>query len=227
MKNYLLIALCCLFFASCGKSDEEKLNDLIAEATKSSLYIPESYDPVSLECDTLGRNIITEANIKKAVKFVEVMKEAKNQQHDFEYNNEQKEFWRGQYGGFYNDYSRKAQSAENKKIQKIGEARAIISDLYKQYYAPREFVGFLADHKFRAKNNAGQVCFGEYVFILNKEKTEVLAAIDAQDEKTLYFFQLTGALQELGEGIDTDNLSEQKLFEISENIKSKFELQYP
>ena len=82
-------------------------------------------------------------------------------------------------------------------------------------------------HKFRAKNNAGQVCFGEYVFILNKEKTEVLAAIDAQDEKTLYFFQLTGALQELGEGIDTDNLSEQKLFEISENIKSKFELQYP
>ena len=58
MKKLFLLLSLVMMLSSCGKSDEGKLNDMIAEATKSSLYIPESYDPVSTQCDTLGRDII-------------------------------------------------------------------------------------------------------------------------------------------------------------------------
>lgn len=53
MKKVLYILIIILVLASCGKSEEEKMNDMITEATKASLFIPESYDPVSTPCDSL------------------------------------------------------------------------------------------------------------------------------------------------------------------------------
>ena len=74
MKKLFLLFSILFVLSSCGKSDEEKLNDLIEEATKASLYIPESYDPVSTQCDTLGIDIINPTNIKKSVKIISLVR---------------------------------------------------------------------------------------------------------------------------------------------------------
>jgi len=224
MKNFLIVLLGCVLLIACGKSDEEKLKDMIAEATKSALYIPDSYDPVSTECDSLMTSVITSANIKKAEKFVELMNEAKSLQRDIDMNIERRDYWRGKYGEFYSDYSKKAQRGIDKQKNKLEEARAIVADIYSQYTAEPEFIGYIVDHKFRAKNNAGQVLFGENLYILNKEKNAIVAVFSADEENMLYFLQLATALKELGPEC---NIEEVDLFEISDNIKSKFELQYP
>lgn len=221
MNKLLLIITTLLLLTSCGKSDEERLNDMVAETIKSNLYIPDSYDPVSLQVDSMSRNVITDANIRKAAKFVELMNEAKSIQRDIDMNEEQRDYWRGKYGEFYSDYSKKVQRGIEKRDKKISEAKSLFTDIYSQYTSPREFCGYIADHKYRAKNNMGNVMFGEAVILLDKNKENITAIYDAEKEEFLYFLQLTGAMQELGDDVNPDTVD---LMEVSDNIKSKYEL---
>lgn len=221
MKKLFLLLGIFFILTSCGKSDEEKLHDLIGEATKASLYIPESYDPVSIQCDTLGRNIITPANIKKSAKIISLVREAQSTQRQIERDLEQRDYWQGKYGDFYNDYSKKVRSGEEKRDELKTQAMELFAELLKDYNAERGFYGFIVEHKFRAKNNMGNVLFGDVIYILNKEKTEILAAYDTSDDDFVGFVQMTGAMQEIGMNY---NLEEINLEDICDNIKSAFEL---
>ena len=221
MKKLFLLLGIFFILTSCGKSDEEKLHDLIGEATKASLYIPESYDPVSIQCDTLGRNIITPANIKKSAKIISLVREAQSTQRQIERDLEQRDYWQGKYGDFYNDYSKKVRSGEEKRDELKTQAMELFAELLKDYNAERGFYGFIVEHKFRAKNNMGNVLFGDVIYILNKEKTEILAAYDTSDDDFVGFVQMTGAMQEKGMNY---NLEEINLEDICDNIKSAFEL---
>ena len=221
MKKLFLLLSIFFILTSCGKSDEEKLHDLIGEATKASLYIPESYDPVSIQCDTLGRNIITPANIKKSAKIISLVREAQSTQRQIERDLEQRDYWQGKYGDFYNDYSKKVRSGEEKRDELKTQAMELFAELLKDYNAERGFYGFIVEHKFRAKNNMGNVLFGDVIYILNKEKTEILAAYDTSDDDFVGFVQMTGAMQEIGMNY---NLEEINLEDICDNIKSAFEL---
>lgn len=193
---------------SACKSQEDKLNELIADATKSTLYIPESYDPVSTDCDSLFANYISETNINKSASFGKIMKEAKSLQRKVE---------------FCKDLSWNTQHYESKLNKRLNEAQKIIEDIYNQLQESGEFIGFLADHKFRAKNNDGQVNFGEYIFILDKDKAHILSTFNGRNENVLYFFQLVSELEKQEED---NNISEIDLFEIADNIESKIELLY-
>ena len=63
--------------------------------------------------------------------------------------------------------------------------------------------------------------FGDIIYILNKDKTEIVDAYDTSDDDFFGFIQMTGAMQEIGENY---NLEEINLEEICDNIKSRFEL---
>lgn len=222
MKKSILILWMLLILIGCGKSNEEKLNELIAEKTKSTLFIPESYDPVSLECDSISRNIISDVNIKKSAKIIEKMKEAKRYQREMDSNAEERDYWQGKYGEFYSDYSRKFAQAKEKRDKVISEADILFQELLNDYSAEPEFCGYIVNLRFRAKNNAGNVLFGEYVFILDKEMSNILAVYDATTDDFLGFFQMVGRMQE----ITQDEQEEYDLGEICDNIKTAFELQY-
>lgn len=221
MKKFFLLLSIFFILTSCGKSDEERINDLVGEATKATLYIPESYDPVSTQCDTLGRNIINPANIKKSAKIISLVREAQSTQRQIDYDLEQRDYWQGKYGNFYNDYSKKAQSGEEKRDKLKSQAMKLFAELLKDYNTRKGFYGYIVEHKFRAKNNMGNVMFGDVIYILNKDKTEIVAAYDTSDDDFVGFLQMVGAMQEIGEN---DNLEEINLEDICDNIKSVFEL---
>lgn len=224
MRSVVTIVVGCLICASCVKSDDEKLQNMIADATKSTLFIPESYDPISFDCDSLMNDVFSDVNIRKATKFVEFMNEAKDLKRDMEFNAEQCDFWRGKYGGFYNDYSRKKQKAQEKLDNNLGEARNIAYEIRGMYFCEPELKGYVVNHRFRAKNNFGNVCFGETIFILNKEKDKIIYAFSLEDEKVLYFLQLLAGLRDIG---NKESIEDADLFDLSHGIKSKFELQCP
>ena len=221
MKNLFLLFSILFVLSSCGKSDEEKLNDLIEEATKASLYIPESYDPVSTQCDTLGIDIINPTNIKKSVKIISLVREAQSTQRQIDYDLEQRDFWRGESGNFYNDQSKKAQSGEEKRDKLKSQAMRLFAELLNDYNTNRGFYGYYVEHKFRAKNNMGDVMVGDVIYIVNKDKTKIVAAYDSSDDDFVGFVQMTGAMREIGENY---NLEEINLEDICDNIKSVFEL---
>ena len=67
----------------------------------------------------------------------------------------------------------------------------------------------------------GDVMFGDVIYIVNKDKTKIVAAYDSSDDDFVGFVQMTGAMREIGENY---NLEEINLDEICDNIKSAFEL---
>lgn len=220
MKKFLLLLSVVLMLSSCGKSEEEKLNNMIAEATKANLYIPESYDPVSTECDTLGRNIIIKANIQKSAKIISLTREAEGLQTQIERDADQRDYWRGKYGEFYSDYSKKVQRGEEKRDKLRAQANKLFVELLEDYNGKREFCGFIVEHKFRAKNNMGNVMFGDIIYILNKDKTEIVAAYDTSDDDFINFIQMVDAMQQIGEDYSIDEID---LADICNNIKSRFD----
>ncbi len=196
------------------KTEEDKLNDMVANTTMASLYIPESYDPISTKCDTLARNILTEANIKKSAKIISLMREAESLQSRIDSDIESREYWRGKYGDFYNDYSKKVQRNEEKRNELKTKANKLFSELIEDYNSKCEFRGFVVEHKFRAKNNFGNIVFGDVIYILNKDKTEIIAAYDTSDDDFIGFVQMARAI---GSG-------DYNLDDICNNIKYRYEL---
>lgn len=221
MKKLFSILCILILLTACGKSEEEKLNDLIAETTKASLYIPDSYDPVSTQCDSMSRTVINPANIKKSAKIISLVKEAQSIQREIEINTEQRDYWRGKYGEFYNDYSKKVSKGEAEKAKLMTEAEKLFSELSRDYYAHKEFCGYIVEHKFRAKNNMGNILFGDVIYILNKDKIEVIDAYDTSDDDFIGFIQIIDAIIEAGKDYSRDRLN---LEDICDNINSRFEL---
>ncbi len=46
-----------------------------------------------------------------------------------------------------------------------------------------KFIGFKAMHRYRAKNNAGQVLMGNARFLFNEELTDVVSMFDMDGEE--------------------------------------------
>ena len=223
MKKLFLLLSIFFILTSCGKSNEERINDLIAEATKASLYIPESYDPVSTQCDTLYRDIINPANIDKSAKIMSLIHSIQSTQREMEYCVRQRDFLSGKSAELYNDYAKRVISGEETIDGLKAQANKLFAELQKDFYNDRGFYGFIVEHRFRAKNNMGTVMFGDMIYIINKDITEVVAAYDTSDNDFVEFMQMVEAIQEIGENY---NLDEINLVEICANIKSVYELRY-
>lgn len=223
MKKLFLLLSIFFILTSCGKSNEEKIKDLIAEATKASLYIPESYDPVSTQCDTLFRDIINPANIDKSAKIMSLFRSVQSTQREMEYCVRQRDFLSGKHAELYNDYAKRVISGEETIDELKAQANKLFAELLKDFYKDRGFYGYIVEHRFRAKNNMGTVMFGDMIYIISKDMTEVVAAYDTSDNDFVQFMQMVGAIQEIGENY---NLEDINLEEICGNIKSVFELQY-
>lgn len=215
MNKLLFVLNILLLLTACGKSDEEKLNVLIAETTKASLYIPESYDPVSTQCDSMSRAVINRANIQKSAKIISLVREAESLQREIDMNAEQRDHWRGKYEDIYNDYSKEVSKGEEEKAALMTKAEKLFSELSKDYYAHHEFCGYIVEHKFRAKNNMGNIMFGDVIYILNKEKTEVIDAYDTSNDDFYRFIQMIDAVIEVGNNYSKDSLN---LVDICNNI---------
>lgn len=209
---------------SCGKSDEEKLNELIAEAAKSTLFIPESYDPVSLQCDSMSINVINEENIKKASRIIELGEKANSIQRSIESDMQQRDFWRGKSSDYYREYANKVEKNVSQRMKWESEMSNLLTELQREYWDKKEngeFCGYLVAHRFRAKNNVGTVGFCDMIFLLNKDKTEVLSAYNVNDENFQNFMKVIDTIIELGpENISEDNIN---LEETVNEINSLFE----
>ena len=224
MKKLVLIFSILFMLTSCGKSDEEKLNELIAEAAKSTLFIPESYDPVSLQCDSMSINVINEENIKKASRIIELGEKANSIQRSIESDMQQRDFWRGKSSDYYREYANKVEKNVSQRMKWESEMSNLLTELQREYWDKKEngeFCGYLVAHRFRAKNNVGTVGFCDMIFLLNKDKTEVLSAYNVNDENFQNFMKVIDTIIELGpENISEDNIN---LEETVNEINSLFE----
>lgn len=201
MKKVLLLLCVALMLVACGKSEEERVKELVAEASRNTMLLPESYDPVSLHCDSMSIDIINDKNIRKAVRITELRGKADNLQREIESDMEQRDFWKGKDHGFYTEYSKKVDDKVAKRMKYESEMLALFNELQKEYWSKKdrsEFCGYIVEHRFRAKNNAGIVGFCDMIFLLNKDKTEVVGAYNVADPSFQKFMGVIDSIVELG-----------------------------
>ncbi len=189
-KLYLLLITAILILpVSCIKSQMDKTNELIETHIQKMLVIPESYDPVETILDSayapydspellaltykVSQMGIELQNLKDKAKI------AKSFMSIWEEDPYSSSFAQNEYQESKAEYEQivEQQKEVEKRLTKAGE------EMKELLQKEPEFIGYKATHRYRAKNNAGQVLIGDQFYIFNKDLTEILASYDMDSDE--------------------------------------------
>ena len=200
MKN-LFIALFALLMVACTQSPEDKANALIKKELNKTLVRPETYEAVETTIDSAF-------SPKDDPAFVELMSdmmECYEKRTMYEDDAKEAKKLMALYSGPYQTSYGKENYNENKEkyetsISRMEEAdkRAEkLAEKVKKYTEKgKTFIGFKVSHTFRAKNNNDNTLIGNYLFIMDKDFTKVLATYDKDGEDYQFMQQLFKRLSE-------------------------------
>lgn len=187
-KNLLLGAVFITLFASCNKSPEDKANALIKEDIKKILYHPETYAPAETQVDSAFTPFNDPEFYKKTAQLYKLGKTIDECNNNMKSAKSSMAIWSGPYQGTfgrneyqeakkeYNENAEKKKKAE-RKAKKLGE------ELKTMLEKEQQFIGFKAQHRYRANNNAGQTVFGEMEYLFDKNISEIIASYDMDGEE--------------------------------------------
>lgn len=200
MKKNIIILISCLFCISCSKSKEEKIQELVDNSIKNDLFFPDSYDPIEVYIDSVFDNMLSPENIEMADRIIKIDNEIKALNDDIEYEMEV-------LGMYYNSSlfkyeiaqsKRKIQNLENSRFEKENQLMQLFNSLQEQYWQRREFTGYCAIQKFRAKNNDNQICIGQYAVYIDTEATKSIAYYDLSSKQLVAYNNIIELIQKIG-----------------------------
>lgn len=189
-KHSILYLLLILAITSCVKSNEQKAQELADKATKENLYIPDSYDPISIELDSAFAPFDSPEFTKLITEMTQVGQEVSSINEEIAEAEKSMAIWGdgglSEYGKLeYNQAKEKYDKAQ----QSLSNAQALILQQREKFLEmknhKKEFIGFKGVLKFRAKNNAGNVLMGNNVFLFDKEITKIINMYDDEEYQTI------------------------------------------
>lgn len=188
MRKILLGALLVTLFASCSKSLEDKANTLIEEDIKKTLYHPETYDPTETRIDSAFTPFDDPAFYEKTIQLCKLGMSIDEYDRKMKSAKSSMSIWSGLYQSAYgrNEYQEaKDKYDENVQNKKNAEKKAkeLAYELKTILDKKQLFIGFKARHRFRAKNNAGQIVFGEMKYLFDKDMNKIIASYDMDDDE--------------------------------------------
>ncbi len=189
MKRILLSGVMFIaLFASCNKSPEDKANALIKEDIKKILYHPETYAPAETLVDSAFTPFDDPEFYEKTALLCKLGMAIDEYNSNMKSAKSSMSIWSGPYQGAfgrneyqeakkeYNENAEKKKKAE-RKAKKLGE------ELKAMLEKEQQFIGFKAQHRYRANNNAGQTVFGEMECLFDKDMSEIIASYDMNGEE--------------------------------------------
>lgn len=218
MKKVLLGAVIVSLFASCGKSREDKVSELIKDDIKKVLYHPETYDPAETQVDSAFTPFDDPAFYEKTVQLCKLGMSIDECDRNMKHAKSSMSIWSGPYMSSYgkNEYMEAKgeydENAQNKKSAEI-KAKKLANELKTMLDKERQFIGFKARHRYRANNNAGQTVFGEMKYLFDRDINKIVASYNMDDEE--YKAVQIVYNQMLGEDvqIDDDMLDDNEMME--------------
>ncbi len=175
-----LIGLC-----SCGKSKEEKAQEMAANYLKGVLYHFDSYEPLQTKVDSSFVALSTDKEaIELTLDMLRLVNSAQEYAHKVEGAESSMEIWCP--SGYSSAYSkgeyRRAKEERDNNQQLLDKTKDRIQNQFskiksRQSYLEAEalqkigdFNGWKVYHKFKSLNGAGTLdLFGEYVFFCDKD----------------------------------------------------------
>lgn len=191
-KLGIIFLILSMVLVSCSKSNEEKAQSLADEAIKKTLYIPDSYEAVSLELDSAFAPFDSNEFVQLVLQMCQAGKNMQEAKEELEDAESEMAIWNGNYMTEYDkiQYNKakakyeKAQETIQKETEKVQQQREEFLKLKNQ---KPEFLGFKALVTYRAKNNAGNVLMGQDFITFNKDLTKVNSLTNTEDESYQMF----------------------------------------
>lgn len=198
------------FAMSCDVSKEAKIKTLVEEYVQNHLLIPDSYDPVKFVIDSA----FTPRGDPEFWKFMmdargdleSAQSDLRSCEFDIESAERDMSYYEDiRYYGGLNGYERRAYNKAKEKLaehkaEKVDieeKIRAIKSEIKDWKNVEPEFIGYIAIHSYRAKNNMGNVLMGGLICFIDKEMTRVVAAYDAE---SMEIKELANFMEQIADG---------------------------
>lgn len=190
-QRLLLLTLATLIFVGCGASKEKKIEKLVNEEVKKSLYIPNSYDPVETIVDSAFSPYDNPEFLDKMMQLVELSTELEKIDIQLKHAKSSMAIWGDHSYGHYSSFNRNEYEEAKEEYEKAlsqqslfqSKGESIGNEIREIVEEGNYFVGFKVTHRYRAKNNSGQTMMADRVLIIDKEATKVVANYDSDTYK--------------------------------------------
>lgn len=183
MRNFIVIILGFLTLSACSKSD--KIKELTEATVKSYLFIPDSYESVSLEWDSAFVYIYTPQNLKNAQRIYNL---------SFDISSEV---------GVALDTLFFQSTGSSKKVEEFKQLVSEIGKDFKEQKDKHEFIGYGVTHRYRAENNLGQVGINECIILFDKELKTAIGGLDSGNFNSVIQFKTIDEILSLGDNAVT------------------------
>lgn len=174
MKRYpfllgMIVSFVCLL-ASCSKSPEQKVKDLVGAEIKKHLYIPESYDLADVKIDSAFAPYDNPEFIELTQELVKKGQEVEEAETDIKHAKSSISIWENPFSSYsrnsLNEAREDLKTAQAKEEKAISEAKKLGKKIKKQMDKSPEFIGYKAYVSYRAKNNDGDILMSEVFAVL-------------------------------------------------------------
>lgn len=184
-KSLIISLVALIGLCSCGKSQEEKVQEMAANYLKGVLYHFDSYEPLQTKIDSSFVALSTDKEaieltldmlklFQSAQKYADIIESAESYMEIWSPNGYSSAYGKGEY--------RRAKEERDKNQQLLDKTKDRIQNQFskiksRQSYLEAEallkigdFNGWKVYHKFKSLNGAGTLdLFGEYVFFCDKD----------------------------------------------------------
>lgn len=168
--------LCSL--ASCTKSPEQKVKDLLGKEIKKHLYIPDSYDPAEVKIDSAFAPYDSPEFIKLANTLVENARGLAEIQRNIDFAQSSVSIWVDRSSSYSrNEYARAKRDlkkAQDEYSEKIAEGKETAQKFRTMMEQKREFIGYKTYVSYRAKNNDGDILMDAKYALFDKDFENII-----------------------------------------------------
>ena len=190
-KQHFILGLIASFIcilASCSKSPEQKVKDLVGNEIKKHLYIPESYDLADVKIDSafapyddpkfieLVKDLLTKT--QEVEDAENAVKEAKSSvsrwsDHPFPYDSYSR--------NSLNEARSDLKEAQTKEEKAMSAARKLGDKMKEQMDKSPKFIGFKASILYRAKNNYFNIVMESVFAVFDENIENITYMLDGND----------------------------------------------
>ncbi len=166
---------------------KECAQEFIRKKITYNLYVPESYDPVSLKVDSVFHGALTDTYcVQAALELIDLKNqlpvaedEYKEALHTLKIFGSSGVFWR------HAENKKNAEEKLKKIKERIGKREEIIKN--RDLSNDGKFIGWAITHRYRSKNREGEIFINDVVYVVNPEITEVWLrySLDDNDNSNL------------------------------------------
>lgn len=217
-KTLIITIVALIGLCSCGKSKEEKAQEIVANYLKGDLYNFDSYEPLQTKVDSSFVALSTDVEaIELTLDMLKLFNSAQEYADKVERAESSMEIWSpsGYSSAFSKGEYRRAKEERDSNQELLDKIKDRIHKQFskiksRQSYLEAEaplkmgdFDGWKVYHKFKSLNGAGTLdLFGEYIFLCDKD-FNVESAYSKEDfdaiNKIMVAISESTELPELGE----------------------------